>query len=179
MSDLKKILKEEYDKKKLNITPKLLMEMIEQVMLAEATMTRKDFATSDTSRGITLFKQMVANGDEFLLSDGSRVVIVDDSIVRGTNIKKLVDFARNKGGASEVHVRISSPPYMHSCYLGVDTKKESELIAHNRSIPEIEKFIGADSLAYLSKEGMLSNPYLKDKGHCTYCFDGLVQIERD
>ncbi len=81
MSDLKKILKEEYAKKKLNITPKLLMEMIEEVMLAEATMTRKDFATSDTSRGITLFKQMVANGDEFLLSDGSKVVIVDDDKV--------------------------------------------------------------------------------------------------
>src|SRR5262249_41645094 len=85
---------------------------------------------------------------------GKRVVLVDDSIVRGTTSKKIVRMLRD-AGAKEVHVRVSSPPTIASCYYGIDTPTRRELIAASQSLDEIKDFIGADSLGYLSPEGML------------------------
>ncbi|NYZ77625.1 amidophosphoribosyltransferase [Candidatus Micrarchaeota archaeon] len=85
---------------------------------------------------------------------GKRVVLIDDSIVRGTTMREIVSLVRNAGGAKEVHVRITSPPVKWPCFYGVDIPTRSELIASSKSIEEIRKFIGADSLAYLSLEGL-------------------------
>jgi len=106
------------------------------------------------------------------------LVVVDDSIIRATTLKKLVRLLK-EFGAREIHVRVASPPYKHSCYLGIHTPKEKELIAHNEgSIEGVKDFIGADSLGYLSQEGLLSNPYLRSKGYCTHCFDGVEKIKK-
>jgi amidophosphoribosyltransferase len=85
--------------------------------------------------------------------DGQRVVLVDDSIVRGTTSKKIVRMVR-EAGAREVHVRISCPPTVSPCYYGVDTPTKAELIGANMTVEEIGRFIGADSLRYLSLEGL-------------------------
>ncbi len=86
---------------------------------------------------------------------GRRVVLVDDSIVRGTTSRKIVRMVR-EGGAAEVHVRISAPPTQWPCHYGIDTPTREELIASHHSVEEIRQFIDADSLAYLSLDGMLS-----------------------
>ncbi len=102
--------------------------------------------------------------------DDRRVVLVDDSIVRGTTMRQIVQILRDKG-AREVHVRISSPPIKHPCYYGIDISRHSELIASEKSIEEIRDYLGADSLGYLTIEGMLStvdNP----QDYCTACFSG-------
>jgi len=83
------------------------------------------------------------------LLEGKRVILVDDSIVRGTTSRKIVRMVRN-AGAREVHLRISCPPTVSPCFYGVDTPRESELIASNHSVEEIREFVEADSLAYLS-----------------------------
>ena len=85
------------------------------------------------------------------LLEGKRVILVDDSIVRGTTSRKIVRLVR-EAGATEVHVRISSPPTISPCYYGVDTPTREELIASNQSMEEIRRFLGADSLGYLSLE---------------------------
>ena len=85
--------------------------------------------------------------------EGQRVVLVDDSIVRGTTSRKIVRLVRD-AGATEVHVRISCPPTISPCYYGVDTPRREELIAANHSIEEIRKYLGADSLGYVSLEGL-------------------------
>ena len=107
---------------------------------------------------------------------GRRVIVVEDSIVRGTTLRNLIRLIR-EFGAWEVHVRVSSPPYRHSCYLGIDTAETRRLIAHTKKVKEIRDFIGADSLGYLSEEGLLANPLLPG-GFCTYCFNGKVRINR-
>ena len=107
---------------------------------------------------------------------GKRVVVVDDSIVRGSTMKKLVNLIR-QAGASEVHLRIGSPPITHSCYYGIDTPTRGELIASKSDVGEIEKFLGVESLHYLSLEGLLScvsNP----EDFCVACFDGCYPVER-
>jgi amidophosphoribosyltransferase len=101
---------------------------------------------------------------------GKRVVIVDDSLVRGTTARKIVETVR-RAGAAEVHLRISSPPIRFSCRYGIDTPTDEELIAHSQETGEIGEFIGVDSLAYLSLEG-LRGAVGKDGGYCTACFDG-------
>ena len=104
--------------------------------------------------------------------DGKRVVLIDDSIVRGTTSRKIVRMVRD-AGATEVHMRISCPPTISPCYYGVDTPSKSQLIAANKSVDEIREYIGADSLAYLSLEGMH-----KAAGggealrYCTACYTG-------
>ena len=100
---------------------------------------------------------------------GKRVVVVDDSIVRGTTSRQLVKMLRD-AGASEVHMRIASPPIVAPCYYGIDTPQREQLIAANKSIDEIREFLGADSLAYLSLKGMLSIKGLPKIGYCTACF---------
>ena len=85
--------------------------------------------------------------------EGKRVILVDDSIVRGTTSVKIVDMIRN-AGAKEVHMRISSPPTAHSCFYGIDTPKRENLLAHANTVEEMRKFIGADSLAFISLDGL-------------------------
>jgi amidophosphoribosyltransferase len=102
---------------------------------------------------------------------GRRLTVVDDSIVRGTTTKQIVELLR-KAGAAEVHVRISAPPIFHPCFYGIDTQVTSELIAARSSIDEIRDFIGADSLGYLSIQGVLRALELPYERFCFACFDG-------
>ena len=98
--------------------------------------------------------------------DGKRVVLIDDSIVRGTTSRKIVRMIRN-AGAREVHMRISCPPTISPCYYGVDTPSKRQLIAANKSVEQIRQFIGADSLAYVSLEGL--RKACGEGEHTTYC----------
>ncbi len=111
---------------------------------------------------------------------GKRVVIVDDSIVRGTTSRKIVKMIRD-AGAREVHMRISSPPMKHPCYFGIDTPMPEELIANSLSVEETNKYITADSLGYLSLEGMrravMKYAPLRDKSFCNACFTGDYPLE--
>jgi amidophosphoribosyltransferase len=110
---------------------------------------------------------------------GKRVVLVDDSIVRGNTSGPLVQLLRD-GGAAEVHVRVSSPPVRHPCFMGVDMATYTELIAHKLDIEGIRQRIGADSLGYLSLDGMSSaiNDALgKQVGHCAACFSGNYPVK--
>lgn len=100
---------------------------------------------------------------------GKQVVLIDDSIVRGTTSRKIVEMVRG-AGASKVHVRISSPPTVSPCHYGIDTPTNSELIANNKNIEEIREFIQADSLSYLSLEG-LRKAVKADGQFCSACFD--------
>jgi amidophosphoribosyltransferase len=106
--------------------------------------------------------------------EGKRVVMIDDSIVRGTTSLRIVNMLR-EAGAKEVHVRISSPPYKNPCFYGIDTPSHKELIAFTKSIEEIRIAINADSLHFLSKEGVLEaigrTPDEYNRGMCTACFD--------
>lgn len=102
---------------------------------------------------------------------GRRVVVVEDSIVRGTTLRQLARMLR-KAGAKEVHVRVSSPPIISPCYYGMDFPTRQELIAYNLNIDETRRYLGVDSLAYLSKEGLLSSVPHDKGGYCTACFTG-------
>jgi amidophosphoribosyltransferase len=105
------------------------------------------------------------------------VVLVDDSIVRGTTSRKIVGMVR-AAGAREVHMRISSPPTTGPCFYGIDTPRKSELIAATHSVEEIRGFINADSLVYLSQEGLLAAVEdASDQRHCTACFSGRYPVE--
>ncbi len=104
-----------------------------------------------------------------------RVVIVDDSIVRGTTSRKLVKLIR-EAGAKEVHMRISSPPIISPCYYGIDMPTKKELIASNRSVSSIRTYLGVDSLGYLSMDGMLSLAALPKSEYCHACFSGEYTI---
>ena len=113
---------------------------------------------------------------------GKRVVLIDDSIVRGNTVGPIVRLLR-EGGATEVHVRVSSPPVRHPCFMGIDMAGHKQLIAHELTVEEIRKHIGADTLAYLSHEGMMgcvtegkSKPGC---GHCSACFTGDYPLELD
>lgn len=105
------------------------------------------------------------------LLDGKSVVMVDDSIVRGTTTRGLVALVR-AAGAREVHLRVSSPPVTGPCYYGIDTPSREELIAANYTIPEIASHLGVDSLGYLSLDGMLDSVPLGPDGFCHACFSG-------
>ncbi len=100
---------------------------------------------------------------------GKRIVLIDDSIVRGTTSAKIVEMIRG-AGATEVHVRVSSPPYVSPCYYGIDTPRREELIAANHSVDEIRAQIGADSLEYLSHDGLKSSLPDGDTTYCGACF---------
>jgi amidophosphoribosyltransferase len=116
------------------------------------------------------------------LLKGQRMVVVDDSIVRGTTTPKVVNLLR-RAGAKEIHMRICAPPIKHPCFFGVDMATRKELIASHKSIEEIRQFIGADSLGYLSLEGLLKSVHLPADSFCTACFTGNypipVQLEMD
>ena len=105
---------------------------------------------------------------------GKRIVLVDDSIVRGTTMKLLVKMIRD-AGASEVHLRISSPPIRHPCFFGVDTPDYKDLIAANKTTDEIRRFLGVDSLEHLSLNG-LASAVGGERGFCRACFDGNYPV---
>jgi amidophosphoribosyltransferase len=109
--------------------------------------------------------------------DGKRIILVDDSIVRGTTSKKIVEMMRH-AGATEVHMRISSPPTRHSCFYGIDTPQRDQLLAHKFDIDGMRRFIGVDTLAFVSTDGLYRAMGFK-KGRdgeapqfCDACFTG-------
>ena len=105
--------------------------------------------------------------------NGKRVVVVEDSIVRGTTSRSRVQELR-RAGAKQIHMRISCPPIKYPCFYGIDFPSRGELIAAKKSVKEVAKFIGVDSLEYLSLEGMLS--VMKDQGYCHACFTGNYPV---
>ena len=109
---------------------------------------------------------------------GQRVVVVDDSIVRGNTTRQIVKMLRD-AGAKEVHLRISAPPIRYGCNYGVDMSAREEMVAHNRTIEEIAKEIGADSLAYLSMEGVYEAIGTPASVHCDACFTGNYPLGDD
>ena len=116
------------------------------------------------------------------LIEGKRIVVVDDSIVRGTTTPRVVNLLR-RGGAAEIHLRICAPPIVSPCHFGVDMATKKELIAANLSVEEIRELVGADSLGYLSHEGLLRAVDLPRDNLCMGCFTGdypiPVQLEMD
>ena len=112
------------------------------------------------------------------LVKGKRVVIVDDSIVRGTTCKTRVNTLK-EAGAKEVHVRVSCPPHMHPCVYGIDFPDRNKLMAANNSVDEIRKYLNADSLHYLSAEGMVKATGLPKTDFCTACWDGNYPVAYD
>ncbi|HWR73820.1 MAG TPA: amidophosphoribosyltransferase [Nitrospirota bacterium] len=105
---------------------------------------------------------------------GKRVIIVDDSIVRGTTSKKIIKMIRN-AGATEIHMRISSPPTVYPCFYGIDTPTRQELIASTHSIEEIRKYITADTIGYISLEGV-QKVVQRPLNYCVACFDGEYPV---
>jgi amidophosphoribosyltransferase len=108
--------------------------------------------------------------------DGKRVIVVDDSLVRGTTSRKIVEILR-QAGAREVHLRISSPPTIGPCFYGVDTPTREELVASSHSVEQIREYIGADSLGFLSEEGLYAFlPKPSSDGFCDACFTGRYPV---
>lgn len=107
---------------------------------------------------------------------GKRVILIDDSIVRGTTIARIVKLLRH-AGAKEVHVRISAPPFLHPCYFGTDIDSRDKLIANKHTVEEIREIIGTDSLGYLSVESVQKIADNTTMGFCTGCFDGNYKAE--
>jgi len=107
--------------------------------------------------------------------DGKRVVLIDDSIVRGTTSRKIVRMVRS-AGAREVHMRISCPPTISPCFYGVDTPRRSELIAATHTLEEIRKYLNADSVAYLSLEGLTNAVNGGNSRYCTSCYTGVYPV---
>ncbi len=108
---------------------------------------------------------------------GKRLVVVDDSIVRGNTTRQIVKMLRD-AGAAEVHLRISAPPIRHPCHYGVDMSTTQEMIAHGRTIEEVAKELGCDSLAHLSLDGLYEAIDLPRETHCDACFTGEYPLER-
>jgi amidophosphoribosyltransferase len=109
---------------------------------------------------------------------GKRVIIVEDSIIRGTTGKSRVRALR-KAGAKEVHMVVSCPPTRHACYYGIDFPSSSQLIASKKKVAEIAEYLGLDSLHYLSLEGLVEATGMEKKGFCLACFDGKYPVEPD
>jgi amidophosphoribosyltransferase len=112
------------------------------------------------------------------LVQGKRVIIVDDSIVRGTTCKSRVNNLK-EAGAREVHVRVSCPPHMNPCVYGIDFPDRSKLMAANHSLDEMRRYLNADSLAYLSLDGMIQATGLPGDSFCMACYDGRYPVPYD
>jgi len=110
--------------------------------------------------------------------EGKRVVVVEDSVVRGTTTRGKMDSLR-RAGAKEIHLRVASPPIRHPCHYGIDFPDRQELIANERSVEQVREFLGVDSLAYLSLEGMLASVPLENAHFCHACFSGAYPIPID
>jgi len=108
--------------------------------------------------------------------EGKRVILVDDSLVRGTTSRKIVGMIR-AAGAREIHMRISCPPTVSPCYYGIDTPRRSELIAHSHTVEEIRGFVKSDSLQYLSLEGLKEAVGSRSGDYCTSCYTGEYPVE--
>ncbi len=108
--------------------------------------------------------------------EGKRLVLVDDSIVRGTTSRRIMGFLKDKG-AKEVHLRVGSPPIIAPCYLGINTPTREELLASNRSMEEIRKFLHTDSIGYLSIEGLIESIGIDAKNLCLGCLTGKYPVE--
>ena len=109
---------------------------------------------------------------------GKRLVVVEDSVVRGTTTRGKMGALR-KAGATEIHLRVASPPIRHACYFGIDFPNPKELIATTRSAEEIRKYLEVDSLVYLSMEGMLRSARHGPGDYCTACFSGTYPMTVD
>ncbi|MGB3365947.1 MAG: amidophosphoribosyltransferase, partial [Acidaminobacteraceae bacterium] len=107
---------------------------------------------------------------------GKRLVLIDDSIVRGKTSKRIVDLLK-ESGALEVHVRVSSPPVKHSCYFGIDTPCPKQLVGSEMTKEEIRVMIGADSLEYISIEGLVESINGDKNTLCSACFDGNYPMD--
>jgi len=110
--------------------------------------------------------------------DGKRIVIVEDSVVRGTTTRSKMRAIR-RAGAKEIHLRVSCPPIRNPCFYGIDFPTSTELIAHNRTVEQIREFLEVDSVAYLSLDGMLSCMKFEPKRYCTACWSGQYKIPID
>jgi amidophosphoribosyltransferase len=108
---------------------------------------------------------------------GKRIVVVDDSIVRGNTTLQIVKMLKD-AGAAEVHLRISAPPIRHPCHYGIDMSTREEMVAHERTVEQIAAKLGCDSLAYLSLEGVYEAIGLDRSAHCDACFTGDYPLER-
>jgi len=128
------------------------------------------------SQSIRSFGVKIKLNPQAHLLVGKRVVVVDDSLVRGTTSQKIIRLIR-QAGAKEVHFRLASPPTIGSCFYGVDTPHRSQLIASHKSIEEIRQFIGADTLAFLSPEGLQRAVGGENRGFCSACFTGKYPTE--
>ncbi|KKP60898.1 MAG: Amidophosphoribosyltransferase [Candidatus Roizmanbacteria bacterium GW2011_GWA2_34_18] len=106
---------------------------------------------------------------------GKRIIIIDDSIVRGTTMKKIVSVLKSCG-AKKIHIRVCSPPVTDPCYFGIDTPDKKQLIASRMTVKEIEKFVGADSLSFLSLEGLKKASRIKSNKLCDSCFTGIYPM---
>jgi amidophosphoribosyltransferase len=109
------------------------------------------------------------------LLEGKRVVLIDDSIVRGTTSRKIVKMIK-AAGAKEVHMRISCPPTVSPCFYGVDTPQRSELIAATHTTEEIRKYLNAETLSYLSLDGLMRGVGDGSKSYCTSCYTGVYPV---
>jgi amidophosphoribosyltransferase len=110
---------------------------------------------------------------------GKSLIVVDDSIVRGTTTRAKMEQLR-EAGAREIHLRISCPPIRHPCFFGVDFPSREQLVAHERTVEDIREMLGVDSLAYLSIEGMLevaATPAIPARDYCTACWSGEYRID--
>jgi amidophosphoribosyltransferase len=106
---------------------------------------------------------------------GKNIVLVDDSVVRGTTISKIIKLLK-KAGVAKIHLRIASPPFKHTCYLGIDVKRYKELIANYKTVEQIRKSVGADSLGYLSLAGLKKAIGKTNCNFCTGCFTGAYPV---
>jgi amidophosphoribosyltransferase len=112
------------------------------------------------------------------LVHGKRVIIIDDSIVRGTTSKTRVNSLK-EAGATEVHVLVSCPPHMHPCVYGIDFPDRTKLMAANHSLDEIRRYLNADSLGYLSQDGMVQATGKPKNSFCMACYDGDYPVQYD
>lgn len=108
--------------------------------------------------------------------EGKKIILVEDSIVRGTTIRWIINILK-QAGAKEIHMRVGSPPYKYPCHFGIDVPSSKQLVASTKEVEEIREIIGADSLAYLSKEGLLETVKQTGCGFCTACFDKCYPVE--
>jgi amidophosphoribosyltransferase len=130
---------------------------------------------TDSIRHFGVKVKLNAQGD---VLEGKKVIVIDDSIVRGTTSRKIVRMLR-AAGAAEVHFRVSAPPTISPCYYGVDTPTYGELVANNMNLEELGRYILADSLAYLSEEGLYAFTGGKKPGYCDACFTGNYPVSVD
>jgi amidophosphoribosyltransferase len=107
---------------------------------------------------------------------GKRLVVVEDSIVRGTTMRALVSMLR-EAGAAEIHLRISSPPYRWPCHFGMDTSIRSELLAADLTVPQVRDYLGCDTLAYLDIDALLTATGSPRSGFCTACLTGDYPVK--